>query len=86
MMAFILATDFDFVAYMSKMTFFWKLFSRQWCFWNMISMIFVVLYDKLHYCNLPYEHSETESSRFENNVTSSHTSKRRLALRAQHEG
>ena len=34
---------------------------------------FVVLYDILHYCNLPYERSETESSRFENNVTSSHT-------------
>ena len=31
---------------------FWKLFSRQWRFWNMISMIFVVLYDILHYCNL----------------------------------
>ena len=26
MMAFILATDFDFIAYMSKMAFFWKLF------------------------------------------------------------
>ena len=37
-------------------------------------MIFVVLYDILHYCNLPYERSEIESSRFENNVTSSHTS------------
>ena len=37
MMAFILATDFDFIAYMSKMAFFfWKLFSRQWHFWNMI--------------------------------------------------
>ena len=42
MMAFILATDFDFIAYMSKMAFFFfflfllKLFSRQWCFWNMI--------------------------------------------------
>ena len=45
MMAFILATDFDFIAYMSKMAFLWKLFSRQWHFWNMISMIFVVLYD-----------------------------------------
>ena len=45
MMAFILATDFDFIAYMSKMAFFWKLFSRQWRFWNMISMIFVVLYN-----------------------------------------
>ena len=53
MMAFILATDFDFTAYMSKMAFFGKLFSRQWRFWNMISMIFVVLYDLLHYCNLP---------------------------------
>ena len=56
MMAFILATDFDFIAYMSKMAFFfffWKLFSRQWRFWNMISMIFVVLYDMLHYYNLP---------------------------------
>ena len=58
MMAFILATDFDFIAYMSKMAFFLggggggKLFSRQWRFWNMISMIFVVLYDILHYCNL----------------------------------
>ena len=28
-------------------------FSRQWRFWNMISMIFVVLCDILHYCNLP---------------------------------
>ena len=36
MMVFILTTDFDFVAYMSKMAFFWKLFSRQWRFWNMI--------------------------------------------------
>ena len=36
MMAFILATDFDFIAYMSKMAFFGKLFSRQWRFWNMI--------------------------------------------------
>ena len=26
MMAFTLATDFDFTAYMSKMAFFWKLF------------------------------------------------------------
>ena len=33
---------------------FLKRFSRQWRFWNMIS-IFVVLYDILHYCNLPYE-------------------------------
>ena len=82
MMAFILATDFDFIAYMSKTAFFWKLFSRQWRFWNMISMIFVVLYDILHYCNLPYERSETESSRFENNVTSSHTSECRLAVRS----
>ena len=40
----------------------------------MISMICVVLYDILHYCNVPYEYSETESSRFENKVTSSHTS------------
>ena len=38
MMAFILATDFDFIAYMSNMAFFGS-------FWNMISMIFVVLYD-----------------------------------------
>ena len=48
----------------------------------MIPMIFVVLYDILHYCNLPYELSETESSRFENNVTSSHTSECRLAVRS----
>ena len=41
----------------------------------MISMIFVVLYDILHYCNLTYERSDTESSRFENNMTSSHTSR-----------
>ena len=74
MMAFILATDFDFIAYMSKMAFLKAFFSCQWRFWNMISMIFVVLYDVLHYCNLPYERSETESSRFENNVTSSHAS------------
>ena len=53
MMEFILATDFDFIAYMSKMTVFLKTFSRQWRFWNMISMIIVVLYDILHYCNLP---------------------------------
>ena len=45
-------------------------------------MIFVVLYDILYYCNLPYERSETESSRFENNVTSSHTSECRLAMRS----
>ena len=39
MMAFILPTDFDFIAYMSKMAFFfWKLFSRQWRFWNMMSI------------------------------------------------
>ena len=82
MMAFILATDFDFIAYMSKMAFFESFFSRQWSFWNMISMIFVVLYDILHYCNLPYERSETESSRFENNVTSSHTLECRLAVRS----
>ena len=36
MMAFILATDFDFIAYMRKIAFFWKLFSRQWRFWNII--------------------------------------------------
>ena len=84
MIAFILATDFDFIAYMSKMALFWKLFSRQWRLWNMISMIFVVLYDTdiLHYCNLPFERSDTESSRFENNVTSSHTSECRLAVRS----
>ena len=45
-------------------------------------MIFVVLYDILHYCKLPYEGSETESSRFENNVTSSHTSECRLCVRS----
>ena len=39
MMAFILATDFDFIAYMSKMAFlFGSFFSRQWCFWNMINL------------------------------------------------
>ena len=38
MMAFILATDFDFIAYMSKMAVFGKLFWRQWCFWNMIDI------------------------------------------------
>ena len=36
MMAFILATDFDFIACMSKMTFFGSFFLRQWRFWNMI--------------------------------------------------
>ena len=60
MMAFILATDFDFIANMSKMALFFfvflKLFSRQWRFWNMISMIFVVLYDILHYCKETYRH------------------------------
>ena len=53
MMAFILATDFDFIAYMSKMALFWKLFSRQWRFWN---MVFVVLYDILRYCKETYRH------------------------------
>ena len=38
MMAFILATDFEFFAYMSKMAFFGSFFSRQWRFWNMIGM------------------------------------------------
>ena len=38
MMAFILPTDFDFIAYMSKMAFFWKLFSRLWRFQNMITI------------------------------------------------
>ena len=52
-MAFILATDFDFIAYMSTMAFFWKLFSRQWRFWNMIP------YAALH---LPVG-GRTESSR-----------------------
>ena len=56
MMAFVLAADFDFIAYMSKMAFFGKLFSRQWRFWNMISMIFVDLYDILHYCKETYRH------------------------------
>ena len=46
MMAFILATDFDFIAYMSKMAFFMgEAFFTPMAFWNMISMIFVVLYD-----------------------------------------
>ena len=36
MMAFILATDFDFIAYMSKMASFFIFFLRQWRFWNMI--------------------------------------------------
>ena len=41
MMAFILATDFDFIAYMSKMAsfFYGSFFSRQWRFWNMINPI-----------------------------------------------
>ena len=56
MMAFILATDFDFIAYMSKMAFFGSFFSCQWRFWNIISMIFVVLYDILHYCKETYRH------------------------------
>ena len=55
MMAFILATDFDLIAYMSKMAFFGSFFSLQWLFWNMISMIFV-LYDKLHYCKETHRH------------------------------
>ena len=58
-MAFILATDFDFIAYMSKMAFFGSFFHAS------DSMIFVVLYDILHFCNLPYERSKTENSRFE---------------------
>ena len=81
MMAFILATDFYFIAYMSKMAFFGSFLHANGVF-VMISMIFVVLYDILHYCNLPYERSKTESSRFENNVTSSHTSECRLAVRS----
>ena len=52
-MAFILATDFDFIAYMSKMAFFGSFFHANGVFWNIISMIFVVLYDILHYCKLP---------------------------------
>ena len=46
MMAFILATDFDFIAYMSKMDSFFgggggggELFSRQWRFWNMTGIL-----------------------------------------------
>ena len=35
-MAFILARDFYFIAYVSKMAFFGEVFSRQWRFWNMI--------------------------------------------------
>ena len=42
MMAFILATDFDFIAYMSKMAFFWKIFSRQWRFWNLIDYLHLI--------------------------------------------
>ena len=51
-------------------------------------MIFVVLYDILHYCNLPYERSKTESKRFKKKnkkkkkMTSSHTSECRLAVRS----
>ena len=78
MMAFILATDFDFIAYMSKVAFFF-FFESFFQANGMISMIFVVLYDILHYCYLPYERSETDSSRFKN-VTSSHTSECRLAV------
>ena len=52
MIAFILATDFDFIAYMSKMAF-GSFFHANGVFLNMISMIFVVLYDILHYYNLP---------------------------------
>ena len=37
MIAFILATDFDFIAYMSKMAFFGTFFT-QWRFWNMIDL------------------------------------------------
>ena len=36
-----MATDFDFIAYVSKMAFFWKLFSRQWRFWNMIVLYMI---------------------------------------------
>ena len=39
MKAFILATDFDFIAYMSKMAFFGKLFPHQWRFWNMFKYL-----------------------------------------------
>ena len=40
MMVYILATDFDFIAYnYEQNSLFWKLFSRQWRFWNMINII-----------------------------------------------
>ena len=47
MMAFILATDFDFIAYMSKMAFFWKLFHANGVFG--IWYIFVTSIPKLVY-------------------------------------
>ena len=34
MMAFILATDFDFIAYMNKMAFFWEAFFTPMAFWE----------------------------------------------------
>ena len=56
MMAFILATDFDFIAYMSKMAFLGSFFHANGVFRNMIPMMFVVLYDVLHYCKETYRH------------------------------
>ena len=51
-----MATDFDFIAKMSKMAFFVEAFFTPVAFWNMISMIFVVLHDILHYCKETYRH------------------------------
>ena len=59
-MAFILATDFDFIAYMSKMAFFWKLFSRQWRFWNMMILYTTDLL--VHKVSEDCRHSKTNVS------------------------
>ena len=57
MMAFILATDFDFIVYMSKMAFFWKLFFTPMAFLEYdFNDIFCVLCDILHYCKETYRH------------------------------
>ena len=51
-MAFVLATDFDFIAYMSKIAFFWKLFPRQWRFLNMICLQVYIVFGRLWYTNV----------------------------------
>ena len=64
-MAFILATDFDSIAYMSKMAFFFFFFFEafftqmaflEYDFNGFLLFFFFVLYDILHYCKETYRH------------------------------